>query len=376
VSKKLAYERWRFWMSAGRFALVLAFAAPAALAGLEGSIEINQVAAQAGGVTPSDGPGLPVTISVSGSYRLTGELSASGDTSGIEVLAPDVTLELGGFTVRGGRPCTGTPPQLVCPAGLGRGIVGTASNTRVVGGVVTGFADGGVELGPGALVSSVAAHHNGRVGIEVGERSRVTDSQATRNGGIGISAGDASLIHGCSSVGNLDQAAALGAGATALDSLFVDGPGSFDPGSCFADPFEPNQLEGASAFLGSVTDSDGNGASVAAELAGPGDVDWFSYHLSDGTGATPDPTLALTSGGPLRMCLFYECDGGTLALTCPAASSAATSPSGRGGCCTTSAALQIIPDCVGVFSDSGTVVFRADSGPAGQCTPYGLSWHP
>jgi hypothetical protein len=339
----------------------------------DGVLEINQACATApGGCFPGDSAGFPVTLGASGSYRLTSELSASGDASGIEILAPDVTLDLGGFTVRGARPCTGTFPQLSCTAGVGRGIAGTAPNAQVASGMVTGFAGGGLELGAGALVSNIVAHHDGGNGITVGERGRVTDSQATLNGGIGISVGSASLIHRCSSVSNLDRA--LSPGATALDSVTADGPGS--AGTCFADAFEPNQTEGTTASLGSVSDADANGASFAAELDGSGDADWFSYQLNDGPGATPDPALTLTSGGPLRMCLFYQCESGTLALTCPAGSTAATSPSGRGGCCITGSSLQIVPDCTGGFGNSGTVAFRLDSGPAGQCTAYSLSWHP
>src|SRR5581483_7661707 len=43
---------------------------------VDGVIEINHARALAGGVTASDLPGYPITIDQSGSYRLTGNLTA------------------------------------------------------------------------------------------------------------------------------------------------------------------------------------------------------------------------------------------------------------------------------------------------------------
>ena len=42
---------------------------------VDGVVLINQAAALAGNVTPGDTPGFPVVISVSGSYRLSGNLT-------------------------------------------------------------------------------------------------------------------------------------------------------------------------------------------------------------------------------------------------------------------------------------------------------------
>ena len=62
-------------------ALLLASAALA----VDGVIEINQARAAAGNVTPGDGPGFPVVISASGSYRLTSNLLATSGQDGIDV---------------------------------------------------------------------------------------------------------------------------------------------------------------------------------------------------------------------------------------------------------------------------------------------------
>src|SRR5262245_52284714 len=75
---------------------VVAITSPALA--VDGVIEINHAAAIAGGVTPGDGPGYPVTISQPGSYRLTGPLSPSS-VSAIRITASDVTLDLNEFRV-------------------------------------------------------------------------------------------------------------------------------------------------------------------------------------------------------------------------------------------------------------------------------------
>jgi hypothetical protein len=75
--------------------------------GSEGVIEINQAAALAGGITPSDTPGFPVTLDQPGSYRLTGDLVHEGpgpaQVIGLVITAEDVSLDLGGFSVSVGN---------------------------------------------------------------------------------------------------------------------------------------------------------------------------------------------------------------------------------------------------------------------------------
>jgi hypothetical protein len=67
----------------------------------DGVILIDQNRALAGNVTPVDAPGFPVTITQPGSYRLSGNLTAGANVSGIEILASNVTLDLNGFTISG-----------------------------------------------------------------------------------------------------------------------------------------------------------------------------------------------------------------------------------------------------------------------------------
>lgn len=64
---------------------------------VDGVVEINQDSALAGGVTPGDSPGFPITLSQAGSYVLTSNLVLnSGGVHGIELTASHVTLDLNG----------------------------------------------------------------------------------------------------------------------------------------------------------------------------------------------------------------------------------------------------------------------------------------
>src|SRR5262245_5267299 len=76
---------------------------------VDGVVEINQARALAGGVTPGDDPGYPVTITQAGSYRLTGSLSNPIGQSAILINSIDVTLDLGGFEVASTNVCSGYP---------------------------------------------------------------------------------------------------------------------------------------------------------------------------------------------------------------------------------------------------------------------------
>lgn len=168
---------------------------------VDGVVEINGASALAGGVTPGDGPGFPVTISQPGSYRLTSDLTTgSGDVTLIEIIADSVTLDLNGFRLR----CTGE----LCVPGTGRGVdsssddvvvrnggvVGTGSFGLRLAGVdalvqdvrVLGTQATGIVLGPRGRALRVAVHGNGQTGIEAGSGSHLAYVTAQENGNNGI----------------------------------------------------------------------------------------------------------------------------------------------------------------------------------------------
>ncbi len=176
--------------------------AAAALAS-EGRIEISHTRALAGGVTPGDGAGYPVTLTQPGSYVLTSDLAIpSLDTNGIAIATDDVTIDLAGFTVRGPNACV---PGACSSAGAGIGI-GTDSilanrkRIRVRGGQVIGA---------------------GGSGISVGDDAEVTGMLVTACGGNGIVVGARSLVSGNRSVGNRQGGALLGAGAGFAGNVFA-----------------------------------------------------------------------------------------------------------------------------------------------------------
>src|SRR5438552_9500675 len=88
----------------------------------QGVVTIDQNRALAGGVTPGDTPGFPVTLSLPGSYRLTGNLTVpNANTTAIQIAANYVTVDLNGFTIIGTTVCTGTRVTSCNPNGMGNG---------------------------------------------------------------------------------------------------------------------------------------------------------------------------------------------------------------------------------------------------------------
>ena len=90
----------------------LCFAAvcAASIIAADGVTLIDQRAAMAGKVTSGDTAGFPVTISQSGSYKLTGNLTVpDAMTTAIQITADDVMLDLNGFAIIGPNTCSGKP---------------------------------------------------------------------------------------------------------------------------------------------------------------------------------------------------------------------------------------------------------------------------
>lgn len=168
-------------------AMALAWAS-AAQAG-EGQLEIHQ-ACVAAGCFEGDAPGFPVTLAVSGSYRLTSHLVVpDADTTAIE-FGPDAdrsTLDLAGFTLFGPNTCSPLLSSCTAP-GAGQGIATHSGTSDVTlrDGRIVGMGDHGVHLRSRSFVRGVSAQGNGGVGIAVGPFSSVLDSQSIQNGSGGI----------------------------------------------------------------------------------------------------------------------------------------------------------------------------------------------
>jgi hypothetical protein len=174
---------------------------------VDGTKLISQNNALAGNVTPGDAPGFPVTISVRGSYVLSSNLTVPDEnTTAIEIVADDVTLDLNGFTVQGPTVCDAPPPtfQFACAqTGTGIGIdAHTRNQTTVANGVVRGMGGIGMTVGNNARVERVHTASNGSIGITTGENSTVTGNTVRFNGGGGISTSLSCTVSGNSAMVN------------------------------------------------------------------------------------------------------------------------------------------------------------------------------
>ncbi len=138
---------------------------------VDGVIEINQAKAMAGGVTTTDSAGFPVTLDASGSYRLTGVLSVPDlNTTGIEIVADRVSIDLNGFGIAG--PGGGS--------GSGIGISAASGKDYIVrDGFVSGMGAAGIDLLGASIVDGVSASENGGVGVT---GTLLTDVSGNGNG--------------------------------------------------------------------------------------------------------------------------------------------------------------------------------------------------
>jgi hypothetical protein len=160
-------------------------AAPAAAA--DGEVLINQAKANAGGVTPGDEPGYPITISRPGKYKLTSTLRVPPNTHGIDIASDDVTIDFNGFTMGGG----GLALSGINASGQ--------SSVAVMNGTIVAFTLSGVSrLGDRALIENMRILGNGFGGLLLGHHSRVSRSivsgNATRTILHGIGCGVGCLI--------------------------------------------------------------------------------------------------------------------------------------------------------------------------------------
>lgn len=160
------------------------------LGAVDGVTLIDQSHALAGGISPDDAPGFPVTISQSGSYRLSGNLTVPANTTAILITAAYVTLDLNGFSIVGPVVCTSSPA--VCPAanqaiGIQAGNPGVPGprGIRILHGSVRGMGSLGISIsGEGSSVEGVTADGNAGGGILVA--GNVVGCAANLNGALGI----------------------------------------------------------------------------------------------------------------------------------------------------------------------------------------------
>lgn len=221
LSMVKAATRWRRAGLAGL--LVLAIWSPAGA--VDGVIEINDVRAQAGGVTPGDTPGYPVTVGQPGSYRLTGQLFVSGTNIDVLVITADhVTLDLNGFQIR----CLYAFETCVAQGGTGVGIRSTGSNVEIRNGIVRDMPAAGIVLGARSRLDGLRVLDNGS-GVSMPNPGSIEHSLISGNAGHGIEIQSfgtvilSSVISGNGGYGIHNDVAFF---AYAHNSIFFNGMGS------------------------------------------------------------------------------------------------------------------------------------------------------
>lgn len=204
-------------------AMLLTLGLASAALAADGVLEINN-ACVGTGCFPGDDAGFPVTITRSGSYRLTGPLAVSSGGI-IEITAAGVLLDLNGFTLA----CNTLFGS--CSSGPGNGILATRDNVTVRNGTVQFFGAAGIRLeGEGSVAEKlrvrgntgrgldmqdadfsyareVIALDNQNTGIIVGEAGLIQDCISANNGGTGLLAGQGGLISDSTARGNNTGAA-------------------------------------------------------------------------------------------------------------------------------------------------------------------------
>jgi hypothetical protein len=203
--------------------LLLLFATPALA--VDGVLEINQTCAVSTGCFSGDTAGFPVTITASGSYRLTSnlrrtiQLGGSQNAHFIEISADDVSVDLGGFliscaTILGGS-CSGSGSGVEVADG------NNIRGARVSNGSISGMAAHGVLLGPQAQVTSLRSRGNGQTGISVNAGSIVSGNTTLENE-VGIWCfGGGTLIVANTARGN-NFGISLGAGDVYRENVVTD----------------------------------------------------------------------------------------------------------------------------------------------------------
>lgn len=154
--------------------------APAALA-VDGVLEINQTSVAAAG-------GFPLTISQSGSYRLTGNLVVPSGSDGIEAAVDDVSIDFNGFSLIGPGSCAATIDTdgklsaVSCSGLSGTGVWGAAALSN---GTIRGF-DYGVQglSDRAAELDHMLVTQNG-IGLDADGSLRIDESRFSVNGSTG-----------------------------------------------------------------------------------------------------------------------------------------------------------------------------------------------
>lgn len=184
---------------------------------LAGCVAIAKLA-RAGGLNPPPGPvaptmktldqveprtplgpaDVPITISIGGSYYLTGDIfSVNAPSFMIRITASDVTLDLNGFSVDGASDIGVTP--------IGILVERFAENVEIRGGTVRECTSHGVDAtGASHLrLVDVRLRNNGGDGARIGLKGAAVRCAAQNNGASGFFVDEGSAVVECVASGNV-----------------------------------------------------------------------------------------------------------------------------------------------------------------------------
>lgn len=181
-------SRIALWLAVS--ALSIGFATPTLA--VDGVVLITQARALSGNVTPGDAAGFPVTLSQAGSYRMASNLIPGANNIGIEVAAPDVTIDFNGFVLSGG-PAGGTNNSTT-------GVWGKGDRLTVQNGKINSFEVAGIDAisSDYLIVENMRVINNTGFGIynNGGNFARIQNSTIATNVLTGIDCGDFCHIEG------------------------------------------------------------------------------------------------------------------------------------------------------------------------------------
>lgn len=170
---------------------------------VDGVIEINPACVPVG-CFPGDPAGFPVTITESGSYRLTGNLILPDEnTTAIVYSAADVSIDFNGFAIRGVTECQQNPSTLLVGCALtgsGRGIEALdtlySTSLRVSNGTIHGTGNRAISLSESnnsAVIEDMVIRSSGSTGIYCGDTCTVRNTRVELSLGDGIAGQSATI---------------------------------------------------------------------------------------------------------------------------------------------------------------------------------------
>jgi hypothetical protein len=221
---------------------------------VDGVVLIDQNRALAGGVTPGDAPGFPISINTPGIYKLGSNLVVPNEnTTAIMVNVDNVTIDLNGFAILGPNVCFADGTHVAQPCtrpGTGYGIdAGTGNpalvnNTRVSNGTIDGVGFIGVFANVNARIERMNISNSGSSGIYtfggviidtlvrgngdtgiVTTGAVITGTRSVFNRGYGIQTGNASILSGNVVQTNLSYGLVLTANTRYVDNVVGDNNG-------------------------------------------------------------------------------------------------------------------------------------------------------